>query len=111
MIGETRSKLNSPELKEATSQMSDILQSLKRLGSLADSRAGETLDQLERTLAQLELASKGARGWLDSSSPVYQEVIEAFNQIGDASRSLRVLVEYLERNPNALLTGRSTSQD
>lgn len=111
LIGETRSKLNSPELKEATDQMRAILQSLNRLGTLADSRASETLDQLDSTLAELEKASREARDWLDPSSAIYQEVIEAFNQIGDASRSLRVLVEYLERNPNAILTGRPTTQD
>lgn len=108
LIADTRSKINSPELQEAAANMFSLMESLNRLGSLADARAEGTLDQLNKTLRQLESTSKDARSWLDPSSSVYREVTAALNQVADASRSLRILVEYIERNPNALITGRRT---
>lgn len=111
LLQDTRSKINSPELAKLGSDLSQLLESMNRLGHLLDTKAAGTLDQLERTLASMESTSQSARSWLDPSSAVYAEVMEALDQIAGASRALRLLVEYIERNPNALLTGRPPEKE
>jgi paraquat-inducible protein B len=114
-VEEVRQKLNSPELESALADFSDSMHSFNSiLGSRAKGsldRFDTTLDQLTSTLEQFSLATESAMAWMDPASPVYQEVVQTLDKIGDASRSLRILAEFIERNPNALITGKSPRQD
>lgn len=111
LIKDANSKINSPDLNTAAKDFAEMVAAMKRVGNLADARAEGTLDQLDRTLAKLESTADDAETWLDPSNAVYGEVVNALDQVADASRSLRILVEYLERNPNALITGREPNPD
>ena len=111
LVIDTRSKVNSPELESAAREMRRLLDTLNRFAGILDGRAEGTLEQFDKTMIELETASKRAQTWLDPSYALYREVVDALDKIGDASRSLRVLVEYLERNPNALITGRRQQEE
>jgi paraquat-inducible protein B len=57
-------------------------------------RAGETLKIIENEVSQ--------------ASPLRYQLGETLKEISSASRALRVLADYLERHPDALLRGKST---
>ena len=44
---------------------------------------------------------------LDKNAPVQQELRDALQEVGRAARSLRVLTDYLERHPEALIRGKT----
>jgi len=59
----------------------------------------KVLAQAQRSLAALEEATS-------SDSPAYNDVTNTLNELTEAARSIRVLAEYLKRNPEALLYGK-----
>jgi len=72
-----------------------------------------TLVTADRTLASTNQTLLGARGTLDNASKLVgpnsvqtQELTHTLQEIGRAARSLRVLADYLERHPEALLRGK-----
>ena len=62
-----------------------------------------TLEQAQKTLVSVE-------GTLGQDSPLQYEMRQALNELGDAARSLRVLLEYLERHPDPLIFGKGKPQ-
>ncbi|MGC9451513.1 MAG: MlaD family protein [Oceanipulchritudo sp.] len=115
LVEEVRVKVNSRELESA---LADFSEGMHSFNSILGNRAGGTLDRLDATLDQLtaalqrfSLATESAMMWMDPASPVYQEVVQTLDMVGDASRALRILAEFIERNPNALITGKTTRQE
>jgi paraquat-inducible protein B len=62
-----------------------------------------TLDQAQKTLVSVE-------GTLGKDSPMQHEIRRALKELGDAARSIRVLADYLERHPDALIYGKGKAQ-
>lgn len=106
LIEDTRTLLNSPEVEKVVTQLSEVLEALNGISKTITTHADGTLVQLRRTLDELEAASGKAGRWMDTSGPAYRGFVEALDEIREAARSLRILVDYLERNPNALITGK-----
>jgi paraquat-inducible protein B len=69
-------------------------------------QASVTLAQLDSTLAEAVVVIEGARGVVQPESPMFVQFERAMIELGAASRSLRDLADYLERNPSALVRGR-----
>jgi paraquat-inducible protein B len=69
-------------------------------------QATATMRQLESTLADVGVVLEGAGGLLEPQSPVFVQFERAMTELGGASRALRDLADYLERNPSALVRGR-----
>ncbi len=67
-----------------------------------------SLQEASRTLAAAERAIKDADATLvGTNAPGQQELNEALREVAQAARSLRVLAEYLERHPEALIRGKT----
>lgn len=64
--------------------------------------ANKTLVQAQRSLAALENVT-------GEDSPLYVDLSNALEGISDASRSMRILVDYLQRNPDAILFGKPSN--
>ena len=62
-------------------------------------KAEAALEQMRSTLARVESA-------LDPDSAMRADIEQALKELADAARSLRVLADYLERQPDALLYGK-----
>jgi paraquat-inducible protein B len=58
-----------------------------------------TLEQTEKTLATVEDV-------LEVESPVQQDLGRVMDELSKALRSIRLLADYLEKNPNALIYGK-----
>lgn len=93
----------SRELKRSLEDFRATLAQTKKLLAGVDSEllpgASATLQQAQQTLAQLQQT-------LDSDAPLSRETTEAMRELARAARSLRLLSDYLEQHPDALLRGR-----
>lgn len=98
--------VSHPEIDTILSDLSEALATFNGLGESLNELAGPSLRQAGQTMKEVEKAAVAAGNWLDPSRPVSGELIDALEQVGSAARSLRILADFLERNPNALLTGK-----
>jgi paraquat-inducible protein B len=65
-----------------------------------------TLQRLDSTIADVDAVLGDAGGLLEPESPLFIRFERAMTDLSDASRALRDLADYLERNPSALIRGR-----
>jgi paraquat-inducible protein B len=78
-------------------------------GPLADTIATWTT-QITETLDGLDQLSQDASALLKPGSDMRYEFETMLRELSRTARSIRLLSEFLERNPNALLTGRSEEE-
>jgi phospholipid/cholesterol/gamma-HCH transport system substrate-binding protein len=69
-------------------------------------QATATMAQLQGTLADMDAVLDTVGSTLDPRSPLFIQFERAMTDLSGASRALRDLADYLERNPSALLRGR-----
>lgn len=81
-----------------------------RIDSIADG-ATNTLSEAQKALADLRVTLRGVSDLLGPDSAIPPELRQALEEISNAGRAIAALAEYLEKNPNALLTGRKRSRD
>lgn len=65
-----------------------------------------TLQRLRQNLDSLEEATGSASRFISAQNGLGTEAAAALSQLGDAARAVGRLADFLERNPNALLSGR-----
>ena len=118
-LQELENKINSIVAKIEKMPLDAIGEDLKKLLATTDqlmSRIdGEIVPELKSSLEELRGATAAARRVLDDTdatlvgrdAPAQQELREALQEIARAARAFRVLTEYLERNPDALLRGKT----
>jgi paraquat-inducible protein B len=115
--------LNSPDLDGTLKGMNhgirdlqDLIATTQREIDRLARRFETTLDEADTTLASVRTTMTAARTALDAAteslsiatgdSPLLYELQEALTETTAAAKSVRVLAEYLERNPAALLRGK-----
>ena len=109
--------LMSPDLTNALVSLKTTLNSaetlLKRVDGRVDSIADgvtNTLNEAHKALADLRVTLHSVSDLLGPDSAIPPELRQALEDISDAGRAIAALAEYLEQNPNALLTGRRRSR-
>lgn len=120
---------NSPDLKAAITEMDEALGEIRgaaaearttlaearqtlagasklvddvdaQVGPVVESAAG-VLDQVRSTLATVE-------GVVEPGAEVRYELTQALVDLGEAARAIRRLADYVERNPNSIVFGRTS---
>jgi paraquat-inducible protein B len=98
-------------LKQALDESKTLLKRIDgRVDSLADS-ATNTLHDAQATLADLRIAIQNVSGLIGPDSSVPSDLRAALQELGSASRAIAQLAEFLERNPNTVLTGRKRTKE
>jgi paraquat-inducible protein B len=97
----------SPELVEAVKSLNTAIKEMQLL--MAELRT-KTAPELNATLQQAQTSLAAAGNMLESGSPLQSRLKEALEELASAARGLRVLADYLERQPQSLLTGKESSQ-
>jgi paraquat-inducible protein B len=76
------------------------------------------MKQAENTLKQTDAALKAAEGAMtnikdvaDPESPTLYEIRRSLREVSAAARTLRLLGNYIERNPRALIFGKPENQE
>ncbi|KAF1019461.1 MAG: Paraquat-inducible protein B [Paracidovorax wautersii] len=69
--------------------------------------ARKTLEQAQRTLQSADATMQGLGNAAGDQAPLMQNANQTLQEINRAARSLRVLSDYLQTHPEALIRGRS----
>jgi len=97
----------SKELLQAVQALNETLQETRQLVQNLDSNVAPaisaTLDQAQKTLVSVE-------GTLGQDSLLQHEMTRAIKELGEAARAVRILTDYLERHPEALIYGKGTAK-
>jgi paraquat-inducible protein B len=103
----------TPELTNSISAVKRTLDHaevvLTRIGGRVDPVADNltnTLYEAQKTIIEARRGIQNLSGLLEPDSSFHSEITEALEQIGQASRAVADLAEFLKRNPNALLMGK-----
>ncbi len=111
---------NSPELIESVETLNQTLKEIQKLARDANRNLGvaqEDIQKLTRNVDQeVESLASSAKETLavarnamkiaDPNSPAAVNLNNALKELASAARSIRVLVEYLESHPEALIHGK-----
>ena len=80
-----------------------------RIDPLADSFTN-SLVEAERSLAQIRGAAENLRTLIAPDSPLRNNLDQALQQLAGAGQSLATLADFLKQHPNALISGRQTTE-
>ena len=100
--------VSSPEL---TNTIISLHHTLDNFGALAKNIDTNTLVQVQATLADLRATVQSLSAMVAPDAPMQTELTGALEQLSNAARSIAELTEFLKRNPDALITGRSPSKE
>jgi paraquat-inducible protein B len=113
--------LRMHELRDtADAVLLSVAHAMQRIAVLSDAVNDEvptlgrdlrtTADRLAVSLEELNSTLRTTRAALDPESPVAVRLEDSLREIGATARALRELLEYLQRNPSALLRGRAEEE-
>jgi paraquat-inducible protein B len=94
--------VNSPEVQEAVHNLNAALGNVEKLTEGMDKRVNRLQFSVEKTLAKARAALELA----DPNSPAAVNLNSALKELAAAARSIRVLADYLEQHPEALVKGK-----
>lgn len=94
-------------LNGAITDLRSTLDTIDRAIEPTSAELTATLKQARTTLASFDEAAATAQRFINAQSGLGAETAMAIQQLGEAAQAVARLVDYLERNPNALLTGRA----
>jgi paraquat-inducible protein B len=118
LLGAANHLLTTPDLTNSIVAARRTLENAQVLLARIDGRVDPLADNLTNTLfeAQKTLAGvrRGAQNFSDLLGPdssFGSDLTQALEQLGNAGRAVADLVEFLQRNPNALLAGRKKPKE
>jgi paraquat-inducible protein B len=97
-------------LENLNAAITDLRATLNSIDNAIEPTSAElaaTLQQARTTLATFDETAATAQRFINAQSGLGAETATAVQQLGEAAQAVARLVDYLERNPNALLTGRA----
>lgn len=102
-----------PEVRGALASVGQSADELQTLAAGLDARLTPVIDAILRAATTIETAAgdgattfAGLERSMGPRSPLWGELLQTSRELSATTRSLRLLVEYLERHPDALLRGR-----
>jgi paraquat-inducible protein B len=118
VLASLQNVLGSPHLTNTLAEAHQTLRQYRTLGEKLNGRvdpladgATNTLHQAGQTLAQFRAAAQELRDLLAPGAPLRHDLSLVLDQVAGAAQSLSALIEFLQRNPNALLTGRKPREN
>jgi paraquat-inducible protein B len=124
-IDDLRNHFDNPKLNEGLAHMAESIKGISELLGRINPKidplfadvhaaAGElndTLAEARESLDALESAAEEARAMIAPESTLRYRLEEALTQLGAAAASIERLADQLERNPQAVLTGKDPGEN
>ena len=105
--------INSPDITNGLAGLRPTLDQYRGLGAKLTSKIDplsdsvtNSLAEANRALAQIRGAGENLRTMLAPDSPVRNDLDQVLQQLAGTAQSISALVDFLKRNPNALIVGR-----
>jgi paraquat-inducible protein B len=109
--------LRSPHLTNSLASLHQTLDEYRRLSVEVRGRIGPlargadaTFKEAQSTLAELRQTLQGARDMLAPQAPLRRDLTVTLDQVAEAAHSIGALADFLNRNPNAILSGRKPTE-
>jgi len=106
-----------PGFKKTLANLNTAIDDLRALIAKVDTQVQPTSDNLARTLAEarqalaaFEAAATSVQRFVAAQGGLGDEASRTLEQLREAAASVQRLADFLERNPNALITGRKPSE-
>ncbi len=93
----------SEDLRKALAQLRVTLQSVDNVAMKLDKQVAP---ELQKTLEQARRTLEAAEKTVSQDSPIGGDLRDTLQEVTRASESVRALMDYLERQPDALIRGR-----
>jgi len=90
-----------------TIKQGDIV--LKHIDKTVTPELTSTLNQVKKTLEQAKQSLAAMEHLVGSDSALNQDARHALSELAAAAQSMRVLTDYLERHPDALIYGKGNN--
>jgi paraquat-inducible protein B len=91
------------ELRKALAGLRVTLQNVDKLATKLDT---EVAPQLQKTLEQARMTLEAAERTVAADSPLQSDLRDTLQEVSRASEAVRALMDYLERQPDALIRGK-----
>ena len=89
---------------------SEARSAMKNAGATFD-KVSSAITQLQATLKETQITMANVQDLTDPDSPTFYEITRTLKEVSDAARSLRLLANYVERNPRALIFGKPETRE
>jgi len=106
LLAEARNLVQGANQVFRSPELAGTLKNLDALTHEASTHIGPTMESLEAASVQLEKTLNATSGLLGNTTTGSGELPRALRDLREASRSVRMLTDYLERHPEALVQGK-----
>jgi paraquat-inducible protein B len=103
----------SPQILQAVENMNrtldELCNAIARLDTQVDTNGKDlqaTLLQAKAALASFDAAATSAKGFINAQQGLGADTSHALEKVADAADSIQRLADFIERNPNAIISGR-----
>lgn len=114
LLASANQTLGGPDMRSAIRSLSATLQDLQKLVRETNSGLTPALqrlpaisDQLQQAMTHANELLAGAGGSYGANSDFHRDLEQLMEQASDAARSVRMLADFLNRHPEALVRGRA----
>ena len=95
--------VNSAALKEGVHALSEALKQTQQLTARLNA---DVAPEVTATLTHAQNTLTAAENLLNADAPLYTDLMRVLQELAGAARSIRVMADYLERHPDALIYGK-----
>lgn len=106
-----------PDIKATFENLNGAVSDLRKTVAKLDAQIDpvgreltETLSEARKTIKNFNETAAAARTLLDANAGIGDELAGTLGSLNEAADAVKRLAEFLERNPNALITGRKRPQ-
>lgn len=114
---DTVAATTAPQLKETLENLNGAITEARSVITKLDTQVGTngeqltaTLKQAKDTLESFNAAAAGARKFIAAQSGLGDEATRALSQLAEAAASVQRLADFIERNPQALISGKPSTK-
>jgi paraquat-inducible protein B len=105
-IAGTNKLANQPELQRSIADLAASLANLRSILQKVDQRAEPLAANLDKALVSARETLVLLEGVLSPDSPLHERSVRLADELGEAARAIRALVDMLQRDPQSVMFGR-----
>ena len=102
--------VRSPDLTNSLASVHRTLDEYRLLSETARARINPLANGADATLVELRQTFQSVRDVLAPQAPLRRDFAVMMDEMAEAARSVGALADFLNRNPNALLSGRKAPE-